>query len=302
MPSTGSDAIVTIICIVLVSLFVIYLIWFVFRPYIIAFAQKGMHVRINSELQSLDKQERKIISRISNPNYVKKRVIDEETGSYLDDDDGDERKEASESNLTRDGLMQKTTDIVLQSVFTVPDINKGVSLVASPPIAAETTKSGKTRVVNMSPKRIAKVLKARQEASQREKDAAAACRIPTKSERIITGTYNFKKHFIYHTTTMGWMITLNQYLKIDKDARKNIYLQKHLGPYLHKISKKNINKSDDLLPTWSDDDTVVSTASSKKLKKGYRYKAKAIMKWKNKLPSLPSDYNQIKSIEDVIIT
>lgn len=87
---------------------------------------------------------------------------------------------------------------------------------------------------------------------------------------------------------------------IDANARKNLYLQKHLGPYLHSLNRKNYRKKNDLLPKW-DTESVASMNSSKRIKKGYMYRAKSLVKCYTKMPIIPENYNDPNKANSVII-
>ena len=96
------------------------------------------------------------------------------------------------------------------------------------------------------------------------------------------------------------LLTVEQYLRIDENARKNLYLQKHLGPYLHALNRKNYKKKNDLLPQW-DTESVASMNSSKRVKKGYLYRAKSLVRYYTKMPIIPEDYNDPNKTNSVII-
>ena len=96
------------------------------------------------------------------------------------------------------------------------------------------------------------------------------------------------------------LLTVEQYLGIDENARKNLYLQKHLGPYLHALNRENYKKKNDLLPQW-DTESVASMNSSKRLKKGYLYRAKSLVKYYTKMPVIPENYNDPNKSRSVII-
>lgn len=92
---------------------------------------------------------------------------------------------------------------------------------------------------------------------------------------------------------------MEQYLGIDENARKNLYLQRHLGPYLHALNRRNHKKKNDLLPQW-DTESIASMNSSKRVKRGYLYRAKSLVSYYTKMPIIPENYNEPKA-KSVII-
>ena len=136
-----------------------------------------------------------------------------------------------------------------------------------------------------------------------------------KESTILNVTFYITKHLwdgtfslIYthiHTCTnlltcLLRLLTVEQYLGIDENARKNLYLQKHLGPYLHSLNRKNYKKKNELLPQW-DAESVASMNSSKRIKKGYLYRAKSLVKYYSKMPIIPENYNDPNKANSVII-
>ena len=307
--SVGASAIY--VCIGVGVVFMLWLCNYVFKPYIVKCFSKIYRTRVAMELDLLDTQKEVLIMRLKRPPTIKRNP---KTGSIIyefwtpakkittenDEPQGRMRLadvvdlEFHKNELEKQLIEERFKEDLEKKRKEKEEKEKLRYQQEDDKIKSHGSLSGR-RVKQrppIPPNKLKRLRKMIEEERIREELLKILNHVPTLQERIERGKKNFKKHFLYHGKFIGWQLTTKQYNSIDKTQRENLYLQKHLGPFFHKLTTQNISSKDPLLPKW-DDKTVVSERSSKKLKIGVRYRPKVIRDYYTRLP--PSEIQIIRS-------
>lgn len=302
--NTGSD--VTTVGIVLGGVFVAWCGYFVVWPYIQRCTGRFINRRIEKRLDLFDAKEESLMKRLPPVLYdpvtqqyylqgtkpkAKKRgdenyIIKESDEEIGDDTEADENQSIADvenggfkTNKENGNDMNEDEkkDVIQQKELISPQLSSDEALNSSSP----ARKKRLPPIIPMSKRKMDK-LKAREAEQKQWDDAMArATYVPTRAEKIAMGKKNYIKNFIYKPPTkLGFQLTRERIDQLGgQEGIENLYQLKS-PVYFHQLDKEEQRKYMrdplDELPEWDTQSTVI-TSGSRRLKKGYRYKAKRII-------------------------